>query len=93
MILEIKNYIQLKPIEDSSLYWKTHKINERTMRRCTESGDILLFTCNTIMSRAQRFITGSKYDHVGILLKDNNGRVQLLEATGTIVLIIIYFII
>ena len=45
-------------------------------------GDIILFAGKTVMNKVQRLVTGSKYDHVALLTRDQKGRLQVLEATG-----------
>jgi hypothetical protein len=36
------------------------------------------------MSKVQRFITNSDFDHVGLIIKTSSGSLLLLEATGNI---------
>lgn len=67
---------------NDNFFWKVQHMPEKTLRRTAEPGDILLFTAKFFMSGVQRFITNSKYDHVGILVRDAKGRLQLFEATA-----------
>jgi len=59
--------------------------------KAADTGDILLFSGDRIGCLIQRFITRSRFgnflrrvlDHVGILLRYQNGKLFLLEATST----------
>lgn len=64
-------------------FWKTLKISESKFRRFAAPGDLILFKGKTIMNKVQRFITSSNFDHVGLLLRDRKGCLQVMEATGT----------
>jgi len=44
--------------------------------------DILVFKNRNLMSKMQRILTNSDYDHVGMLLKTTNQDVFILEATS-----------
>ena len=46
-----------------------------------KTGDILLFQTMHTLSNLQRFYTCDNYDHVGIILKENNG-IKIFESTS-----------
>jgi len=50
------------------------------MRRLGESGDLLLFSGKTLRSKFQRLFTWSRFDHIAIILKTNQGHIEILEA-------------
>jgi len=47
-----------------------------------DTGDILLFRSKTFGPKICRVLLHAHYDHVGICLKYNNGKVVLFEALG-----------
>lgn len=60
------------------------------MLKAADTGDLLLFAGGRFGCLLQRFVTRSRFgnggvrvDHVGVLLKYQDGRVFLLEATST----------
>ena len=46
------------------------------------TGDIILFRAKALGAKVQRVVTRSKYDHVALVLKYNDGGISLLEATN-----------
>jgi len=50
-------------------------------RRC-ETGDILLFTGKRMVDGIQRVFTGSRFDHVAIIMRNTQGNIELFEAIG-----------
>jgi hypothetical protein len=48
-----------------------------------DTGDILLFKGQTLATKVQRAVTRSEYDHVAMILRYSNGKLVLLESTGT----------
>lgn len=63
--------------------WKYERISEDFFTNNTTTGDLLLFRSKGLSAKIQRGITGSKYDHVAIVLCYSSGKVCLLEATQT----------
>ncbi|KAM3127923.1 hypothetical protein pb186bvf_019993 [Paramecium bursaria] len=63
-------------------YYKKHLIHNRQFLEKAESGDIILFQSKCFGGKMQRLLTGSNYDHVGLVLKYQSGVVYILEATG-----------
>ncbi len=61
-------------------------MTEKAFRRRVEDGDLLLFRGNAMMNKMQRLVTGSRFDHVGMLVRDAVGNIKLIEATGVDVL-------
>lgn len=45
-----------------------------------DTGDILLFRSHAFMSKMQRVVTGSQYDHVGLLLRYSSGKIVVFES-------------
>jgi len=63
-------------------FQKYNNISEGMMQNIASDGDIILFKGNTFMNKMQRFVTGSRFDHVAMLFRDPTGRIYILEATG-----------
>ena len=57
-------------------------ISPMQMEHMVEHGDILLFHSDNINSKVQRFVTNSEFDHVAILVRLEDGKAAVLEATG-----------
>lgn len=64
-------------------FWKFPQISVFEFLDCVKTGDILLFRTNSIVSKAQRTVTRSNYDHVALLIK-HSGYVAFLESTRVI---------
>lgn len=69
-------------VSEKSLYWKFPRISEEDFKFTACTGDILLFRGNDTISKIQRVITASQYDHVAFILKYSSGKLALLEATS-----------
>ena len=54
------------------------------MNEIADSGDVLLFKCNDIMSGIQRTITNSEYDHIAMFLRFANGQLVYFESSANI---------
>jgi hypothetical protein len=67
---------------DDQLFYKYKCITMDYFIKKAETGDLLLFTSKTFTSTMQRVITGSEYDHVGVILRYTNARLMILEATS-----------
>lgn len=50
-------------------FWKVCRISSTELIQNAQTGDILLFTGKTVQDSLIRGVTGSKYDHVGMLVK------------------------
>ena len=50
-------------------FWKVCRISGQEFVETAETGDILLFTGKQLQDRIIRGVTGSKYDHVGMIVK------------------------
>ena len=61
--------------------WKHERVSEYFFRTSASTGDLILFRSKDLASRIQRGITGSKYDHIALVLCYLSGKVCLLEAT------------
>ena len=69
-------------VAEKSHHWKYPRISENEFKSTACTGDILLFRGNDVISKIQRFVTVSGYDHVALILKYNSGKIALLEATA-----------
>lgn len=60
-------------------------ISEDDFRIRAMTGDLILFKSNTMISKVQRKITNSEYDHVALVIRDRGelSEVFLLEAVGS----------
>lgn len=47
-----------------------------------ETGDLIFFKGKSLGGKVTRFITRSQYDHVAMILKNNNGEIVLFESSG-----------
>lgn len=72
----------LVSIASKDSFWRYARISNEQFIDTVQSGDILLFKSTDISAKLQRGLTNSSYDHVGILLKDENNIVELLESTN-----------
>eukprot|EP00811_Abedinium_folium_P037216 NODE_9852_length_1394_cov_9.374901.p1 GENE.NODE_9852_length_1394_cov_9.374901~~NODE_9852_length_1394_cov_9.374901.p1 ORF type:complete len:406 (-),score=104.07 NODE_9852_length_1394_cov_9.374901:177-1322(-) len=72
----------LKDMLSSANFWRFPFIHESEMIEQAESGDIMLFSGKDRPCAVTRVLTNSEYDHVGLLLRQANGNLLLLEATG-----------
>ena len=52
------------------------------MNDIADSGDILLFKCDNIMSGLQRTFTNSEYDHIAMFLRFANGQLVYFESSA-----------
>ncbi len=62
---------------------KSLHIREKAFRKLAMSGDLVLFAGKSVMNKVQRLVTGSRFDHVALLVRDRRGGLQVLEATGS----------
>lgn len=61
------------------LYENSDTIMESDFERIAETGDILLFLTDHTAGKIQRFLTGSSYDHVAMVIK-LHGDLMVFEA-------------
>ena len=62
-------------------FWKVCRISSQELMENAQTGDILLFTGKTMQDSIIRGITGSKFDHVGMLVKyEKSGQVLIFES-------------
>ena len=69
IILNNKGFV--KPnigMKDAKLYRNNDIITEEDFLSICQTGDILLFRTNSSTAKLQRSFTGSKFDHVGIVV-------------------------
>ena len=62
-------------------FWNNFSISEPSFLKLAENGDLLLFRGKNFGSKLQRCITRSKFDHVALVIKFDNGEVGFLEAS------------
>lgn len=72
-------------------FWKFPRISENEFKKMTCTGDLLLFRGRDMVSKFQRFVTKSEYDHVAMILKYSSGKIALFEATGADGVSIVYW--
>ena len=65
----------------------------QTFERRAETGDILLFTGRNMIDNIQRIVTGSRFDHAAIVLRDSAGGIELFEAIGNTVTYILMIVV
>lgn len=61
--------------------WSLNRISVKEFKAQAESGDLILFTSNSLAQSLQRMITLSDYDHVGIIYRYKAGDIAFLEST------------
>lgn len=57
-------------------------MNIEDLRSVGDTFDIILFKNRTMMSKVQRILTNSDYDHVAMLLKTSNNDLFILESSS-----------
>ena len=62
-------------------FWNNFSISESSFLKLAENGDLLLFRGKNFGSKLQRCLTRSKFDHVALVIKFDNGEVGFLEAS------------
>lgn len=68
-------YCQISPVDKESsidsLSLTTETIPYSRLTQEADTFDLLLFKNKTFMSKVQRFVTNSTYDHVGMILRSS----------------------
>lgn len=88
ILLSEGNRKLLRAVSTDNKFWKYDRISENQFRDMACTGDLVLFTGKTMVSKVQRSITRSEYDHVAMILRYNSGMLGLLEATDVEVIYI-----
>ena len=66
---------------DKKLWRQTLKVSVQQFEAQVQTGDIILFQSKDFAPKMQRMLTGSQYDHVGIMIKyPKSGHLQILES-------------
>ena len=65
----------------NNIFYKEIYITLTEFETSVKTGDILLFRTMDTMANLQRMYTCDNYDHVGIILKENNG-IKIFESTS-----------
>lgn len=79
-----KSRNQEKMVVSLKNFWRFPFVTEADFARRACSGDIILFRGKDKRAKLQRAATGSLYDHVGLLLRNQFGELVILEALGTL---------
>jgi len=79
---DIKSLNREKMVVSLKNFWRFPFLTEAEFTRRACSGDIILFRGKDKRAKLQRAATGSLYDHVGLLLRNSNGELVILEALG-----------
>lgn len=66
-------------------FWKQEIIMDIDFRKLADTGDILLFKGSSFVTKVQRAITMSEYDHTAMMLRYSNGKLVIFESTGSTV--------
>ena len=62
-------------------FWKISHIANEELLNVAQTGDIVLFTGNQMQANILRGLMGSKYDHVGMLVRyPKSGQLVLFES-------------
>jgi hypothetical protein len=67
-----------------SLGFEVERESIEDLRHTGDTFDIILFKNRTMMSKVQRILTNSDYDHVAMLLKTNNNELFILESSSNL---------
>jgi len=57
-------------------------MQEYDFNEIAQPGDILLFSGKTLMNKVQRFFTWSRFDHIGMILRNQEGLIEILDAAS-----------
>lgn len=63
-------------------FWREKRITNLVFQFQANSGDLILFKGKSISAKIQRSLTGSEYDHIGIILKYANDDIVILDSCG-----------
>eukprot|EP00930_Biecheleria_cincta_P019812 TRINITY_DN15040_c0_g1_i1.p1 TRINITY_DN15040_c0_g1~~TRINITY_DN15040_c0_g1_i1.p1 ORF type:complete len:503 (-),score=86.52 TRINITY_DN15040_c0_g1_i1:318-1826(-) len=64
-------------------WWRISRISAATFASLAQTGDVLLFRSPGALPKLIRMASsGGRYDHVGLILKLEGGKIGILEATG-----------
>eukprot|EP00828_Plagiopyla_frontata_P043350 TRINITY_DN6731_c0_g1_i1.p1 TRINITY_DN6731_c0_g1~~TRINITY_DN6731_c0_g1_i1.p1 ORF type:complete len:268 (-),score=39.93 TRINITY_DN6731_c0_g1_i1:177-980(-) len=69
------------PILKIKRFWRENMMTLPTFNDRVETLDIILYRGSQFGQKALRTMTNSSYDHVGFLVKQDNGRILLIEST------------
>lgn len=72
----------LVSISQKQEFWKYSRISNSHFIQEANIGDVLLFRSKNLSAKLQRGVTRSKYDHVAMILRWQEGVVGLLETTN-----------
>jgi hypothetical protein len=70
------------PLELEDKFWKKCMISLDLLNRTADSGDLLLFAGNSLISKVARTAMTSDFDHVAMFLRFDNGALVYFESTS-----------
>ena len=65
-----------------SLIFQTERMDINKLFQVADTFDLILFKNKNFMSKFQRFLTNSDYDHVAMILKTHDNQHFILESTS-----------
>lgn len=65
-----------------SLGFEVERMEIEQLFQVGDTFDIILFKNRTVMSKVQRLLTNSDYDHVAMLIKTSSGELYILESSS-----------
>ena len=85
---EIEEFIMKDQLNSSysldSLGLEVERMNIEELYTSGDTFDVLLFKNRTMMSKVQRILTNSDYDHVAMLIKASNNELYILESSSNL---------
>ena len=63
-------------------FFETEVVPNEYFEKNANSGDIILFRSEHGAARVQQFITNSEYDHVAVILRNQNNELFMFESTS-----------
>ncbi len=64
-------------------FWKQRLISLDMVNRTADTGDLLLFAGNSLISKVARTAMASDFDHVAMFLRFDTGNLVYFESTST----------
>lgn len=71
--------VKVKELAMKEKFWKVPRIRVNDFVKSVKTGDLMLFTGNHFVGNAQRMVTRSRFDHVGMFV-EMQGSIFLLQA-------------
>lgn len=61
-------------------YYNEDMMTEQDFKKVVETGDVILFETDNVGAILQRKITGSRFDHVGVVVKFSKYDIRIFDA-------------